>query len=577
LVNRLTEIGIRHLFGVPGDFNLVFLDAVVAHPRVRWIGNANELNAAYAADGYARCRGAAALLTTFGVGELSAINGLAGSYAEYLPVLQIVGAPSTRSQQRREVLHHTLGNGEFRQFSRMHEEITVARAHLTADNAIEEIDRVISEMLLHRRPGYIVLPTDVSNTLIAAAAPLQLTQPRCDSRQLAAFRAHAWKLLAASTSTAVLCDFLVDRFAAADALQKLISQRGLSYATMLLGKGMLDDSSANFIGTYVGAASEDGICETIEQADTLIAAGVLFTDVLTAGFSHRIRLDRLIDLQPFHARVAGKEYRDIPLRTALLELSEIVAALPRPCVRPARAAVEGCAPSCEAAESTRLTQRDLWNRIQRFLRAGDVVVAEQGTSFFGIGPKRLPANVKFLGQPLWGSIGYAIPAAFGAGTALPGRRLIVLVGDGSALMSAQEIGTMLRDGLKPIVILLNNHGYTVERAIHGAQQLYNDIPHWDWQLLPRALGAGCRSLSLRVSTIEELNRALAEADDSDSLVMLEVILSKDDVPELLATITRGVAAVNGSAAREQLACPPQGQPTSSEHPRQYPGAQPRRF
>jgi indolepyruvate decarboxylase len=144
-------------------------------------------------------------------------------------------------------------------------------------------------------------------------------------------------------------------------------------------------------------------------------------------------------------------------------------------------------------------------------------------------------------------------------------------------MSAQEIGTMLRDGLKPIVILLNNHGYTVERAIHGAQQLYNDIPHWDWQLLPRALGAGCRSLSLRVSTIEELNRALAEADDSDSLVMLEVILSKDDVPELLATITRGVAAVNGSAAREQLTCPPQGQPTSSEHPRQYPGAQPRRF
>jgi indolepyruvate decarboxylase len=190
----------------------------------------------------------------------------------------------------------------------------------------------------------------------------------------------------------------------------------------------------------------------------------------------------------------------------------------------------------------------LWNTIQEFLHPGDIVVAEQGTSFFGIAPKQLPSNVKFIGQPLWGSIGFAIPAAFGAGTALPGRRLVVLVGDGSALLTAQEIGTMLRDGLKPIIVLLNNEGYTIERAIHGTQQPYNDIPHWDWQLLPQALGVGCRSLSLRVATVGDLNRALAEADASGSLVMLEIVLPKYDVPQLLATITRSVARVNGSDA-----------------------------
>src|SRR5260370_9310371 len=119
LIDRLAESGVRHCFGVQGELNLVFLDAVIAHPQVEWVGNANELNAAYAADGYARCRGVAALVTTFGVGELSAINGLAGSYAEYVPVLQVVGAPSRSAKRTRAVLHHTLGDADFDHFRRM--------------------------------------------------------------------------------------------------------------------------------------------------------------------------------------------------------------------------------------------------------------------------------------------------------------------------------------------------------------------------------------------------------------------------------------------------------------------------
>ena len=144
LLQRLNEIGINHLFGVPGDFNLAFLDRVIAHPRLAWVGCANELNAAYAADGYARSQGAAALLTTFGVGELSAINGTAGSYAEYLPVIHIVGAPSQQAQRRGDLIHHSLGDGDFSHFLRMQREVTVAQAALTADNACAEIDRVIT-------------------------------------------------------------------------------------------------------------------------------------------------------------------------------------------------------------------------------------------------------------------------------------------------------------------------------------------------------------------------------------------------------------------------------------------------
>jgi indolepyruvate decarboxylase len=162
LLDRLVEIGVRHLFGVPGDYNLALLDQVIAHPSIKWVGTANELNAAYAADGCARVNGLAALLTTFGVGELSAMNGIAGSYAEYVPVIHIVGAPSTEVQQARLAMHHSFCDGNFERFLSASREITVAQAHLTAENAIGEIDRVLRCVLRERRPGYIMLPANVA-------------------------------------------------------------------------------------------------------------------------------------------------------------------------------------------------------------------------------------------------------------------------------------------------------------------------------------------------------------------------------------------------------------------------------
>ena len=133
LLDRLAELGVTEVFGVPGDFNLQFLDHIVAHDRVRWVGDANELNAGYAADGYGRMRGMAALCTTFGVGELSAINAITGSYAEHVPVVHIVGAPALATQAQRRPIHHSLGDGEFGHFMAMHTAITCARAALTPE------------------------------------------------------------------------------------------------------------------------------------------------------------------------------------------------------------------------------------------------------------------------------------------------------------------------------------------------------------------------------------------------------------------------------------------------------------
>jgi indolepyruvate decarboxylase len=545
LLDRLAEIGVRHLFGVPGDFNLLFLDEVLAHPTIHWIGTANELNAGYAADAYARCKGAAALLTTFGVGELSAINALAGSFAEYVPVLQIVGAPSTRSIRAGEVLHHTLGDGRFDVFRRMHEPVTAAHAELDPETATAEIDRVIATMLDQSRPGYLMLPTDVVRAPARPGRALSRGRPQVDAAELARFRADAMSRLKTAQRPAVLADFLVDRFGAKAALSTLLERGDLPYATMLLGRGLLDESGPRFAGTYVGAASPESVRTIIEDADVLICAGVLFTDVLTAGFTHRINPEAVIELKPDLALIGGQAYPGVPLLEGLRALADMVdrAQASRQRYRAALVA----APEQPSAWG-KISQATLWPAVERFLRPGDVLVAEQGTAFFGMGLRRLPQRTTFLGQPLWGSIGYALPAAFGAYHACPDQRVIALVGDGSALLTVQEIGTMLRDGQTPIILLLNNAGYTVERAIHGPEQPYNDIPMWNWERVCGAMGPADSALSLRAETHAELEEVLRQAETAETLVLIEVILPKMDVPDLLARITRGVAQINGVGA-----------------------------
>ena len=286
LLDRFAEIGINHVFGVPGDYNLQFLDHVVDHRQITWIGCANELNAAYAADGYARCKPAAALLTTFGVGELSALNGIAGSYAEYLPVIHVVAAPALRAQQAGNLLHHSLGDGDFGHFVRMAKEVTIAQACLTVDNAVAEIDRLLTTALFERRPVYLMLPCDVAEAPLASRpAPLMLRSVAFSEASLQDFLFAAREKLQSARRVSVLAGFLVEHFDAEDALDQWLNEVNVPYSTLLLGKGAVDETRANFIGTYSGAASNPQVRRTIEEADVVINVGALFTDTITAGFS----------------------------------------------------------------------------------------------------------------------------------------------------------------------------------------------------------------------------------------------------------------------------------------------------
>ncbi|WP_248465547.1 indolepyruvate decarboxylase [Pectobacterium versatile] len=542
LLDRLTQIGIQHLFGVPGDYNLHFLDHVIRHPEIAWVGCANELNAAYAADGYARCRPAAALLTTFGVGELSAINGIAGSYAECLPVIHIAAAPSLASQHNGELLHHTLGDGDFSHFSRMAAEVTVAQASLTVENATTEIDRVIGEALAQHKPVYLFLPLDVAAAPAGTQPyPLVIPEPLRSDESLQAFTAAATTMLSEARSVSLLADFLAQRAGVAGQIQRWLDKTPLPHATLLMGKGTLNEQHRSFTGTYAGGGSHEAIRAHIEDADIIISIGVRYTDTITAGFSHQISSEKNIDIQPTLARVGGQVFPAVPMSDAITALENITAILaPR---WDHRTITPPALPQSEHTNT--LNQREFWQQMQRFLRSGDILVTDQGTSCFGAATLRLPAGCHFIVQPLWGSIGYSLPAAFGAQIAEPERRVVLLIGDGSLQLTVQELGSIIRDRLNMVIVVLNNEGYTVERAIHGPEQRYNDIAAWNWTQLPTALGANEDEIFCeQVCSPAALAQVLKQVNATSRFSLIEVVLPRMDIPALLHTITQSLETRN---------------------------------
>ncbi|MFD7666174.1 alpha-keto acid decarboxylase family protein [Streptomyces sp. NPDC059788] len=546
LLRRLRELDVEHLFGVPGDYNLGFLDQVTAFPGLAWAGTCNELDAAYAADGYARLRGAAALVTTFGVGELSAVNGIAGAYAESVPVVAVTGMPATAVATAGRPVHHTLMDGDYGHFGRMFAEVTVARADLTADNAPAEIDRVLRAMTRHSKPVHLNLPTDVVLARVPApAGPLAVPDGPADPGLLRDFLAGCARMLDGARSVTVLAGHEAERFGLREPLRGLLAAAPVRAAAFSSGKGVLDETAPGFAGAYTGEISDKRARAAVEDADCLILVGAPVSDSVTGGFSHHFTPERTIALRPRQAAAGRGVYDGIAMADAVAGLAGLLreAELPVPDGYGEPAAYPDVAPA------ELLTQRHLWSAVGEFLPEGSVLVAEQGTAFYGAQEVPLPADGRFVGQPLWGSIGYTLPATLGTELAAPDRRSVLVIGDGSLQLTAQELGTMTRYGAAPVVVVVNNDGYTVERAIHGATAAYNDIAAWDYTALPAAFGAGPGTVAVRVRTPAELADALAlAARTPDELVLIEAVLPREDAPELLTALARRFAEQNAYGA-----------------------------
>jgi indolepyruvate decarboxylase len=293
VLSRLQDIGIRDVLGVAGDFAFPINDAVVNSKDTRWVGSCNELNAAYSADGYARSHGIAALCTTYGVGELSAMNGVAGAYAENLPIFLLVGMPASRTQAGRRLVHHTLGNGEFELFYKMAEPVVCARTIMTPENCAEETERLIAAALYHRRPVYMAFPTDYATSpVIGTAQPRP--EPKSDSGALSAATKAILAALSEAKTACVLPGNLVSRIGLTAEVQHLIMSSNLPFATMFWDKSALDETLPNYVGMYDGKLMNEEVRAFVEGSDLVLGIGAVLTDFNAGSFTAKIERSKSI-------------------------------------------------------------------------------------------------------------------------------------------------------------------------------------------------------------------------------------------------------------------------------------------
>ncbi|OGT45215.1 MAG: hypothetical protein A3E83_08070 [Gammaproteobacteria bacterium RIFCSPHIGHO2_12_FULL_41_20] len=543
LLSRLKELGIEHVFGVPGDYNLGFLDQIVRHKGIEWIGTCNELNGAYASDGYARIRGAGALVTTFGVGELSAINGIAGAYAEYVPVVHIVGVPATSIRANKSMVHHTLGDGRFNVFSDMYADITMAQTLLSENNAAAEIDRVLTVCWLKKRPVYIALPSDISYCEIEASRkPLDLTYPQSNMDAVRELAERAGIVLEQAKSPVVLVDMCAQRHPMKPLILEFLKITGIPFATMNMGKAILDEAHPQFIGNYNGDFSTEGVQARVESSDCIITFGSLLSDFNTGGFSTKINANATIEVHSYHTRVRQSMYDNVLFCDTIPALIKVAANY-----RYKGAIIH---PQHAMHQSYRgaIRHKNFWNHITNLLERDAIVLAETGTSMFGAMQTFMPKDSAFISQGLWGSIGYSVGALLGACVAAPNRQTVLFVGDGSFQLTAQEISTIERHHLRPTIFLLDNDGYTVERLIHGPTMPYNDIQHWNYVDLPKVFGT--EAWSIRVKTEEELERVLLDRKKhAGKMAFITVVMEKMDAPETLIKLGAVVEKANKYAVK----------------------------
>lgn len=120
--------------------------------------------------------------------------------------------------------------------------------------------------------------------------------------------------------------------------------------------------------------------------------------------------------------------------------------------------------------------------------------------------------------------------------------MVVVVGDGALQQTASELSKLLTLGRAPLIVVINNDGYTIERAIHRPAAVYHDIPAWDWTLLPATVAPSSSTLAMRAASSGDLEQALAAAGhNADAPVLIEAVLTPGDVPPLLAELARALS------------------------------------
>ncbi|WP_052255983.1 alpha-keto acid decarboxylase family protein [Salinicoccus sp. YB14-2] len=520
LFDCLKAEGVDDIFGVPGDFNFSLLDTLEDYEDMNFIDNRNELNAGYAADAYSQVKGMAAMITTFGVGELSASNAVAGAYSENIPLIHIGGSPDLEDQKKEKNVHHTLMDGNFEVFRHMYEHITAYAVKITADNAGTEIPKAIRIAKEKRKPVYMDIPFDQVTEPIGEIRRPEAGE-KSDRNKLDAAMEKVQQQLNKAKNTVMLVDFNTVRYGLETEVQVVVEKLNVPVAQMLQGKSGFDEQHPQYVGMYGGAFGDDQVRKTVEEADCIIAVGMLWSDFNLAKYTAELDTEKMIIIHPHSTVISDEVYENIKAEDSLKAMEDLDyrqdgEVQQRPSIYDD---IAGEADGALAADS-------YYPRFQNMLKQDDILVVDTGTLSYGMSQVKLQKGAMFLSHGSWQSIGYGTPAALGAAVAAPERRVVLFVGEGAFQFTVQELSSIIDKGYKPIIFLLNNQGYTIERYLNTKRPYadYNDIPGWDYMSLTDGFSKYKEVFKTQVYTNGELDEAIQQAEQFDGMSLIELVV-----------------------------------------------------
>ncbi len=568
---RLRQLGCQTLFGVPGATCDSMFDAA-AKRGMKLVITASDLEAGYAADGYARMRGIGAVCVTYGVGTLSLINAIAGAYVERSAVVVINGGPTgedlTRYREEGTLFSHSIGAvpprkagavtipeadllGDLAVFRR----VTVQAARVTRSaEAATQIDAVLVAAMLEHRPVYLEISKGVWDlTIPAPSAPLQV--PQASNAGESALAQQIMARLKAAQKPVLILGEQIARSDSADAVTTLVGRLKIPYVTTYLGKSVISEQTSQFVGVYDGKSASPLVRGLLEGADAVLAIGCTF------GRQYRELLQNKMGV---FIQAADGQYRDRRQPSVPADLERLVAALNAAPWTPIPAHSAGRLLAGRSFDERRanlagateagipgpgLSYDHVVGAVSRFLDPGFVVLTDSCLAQYPAADLDMPERKSFVSNAIWNSIGYTPAAAIGVGIAetdstsgtAVARRPIVICGDGGFQMTAPALSTLQRHGVRAIVIVLDNALYAIEEyTINGSTGYFSNpavrpvdhlrLARWDYVMLARAMGL---TSAQRVENGADLEQALQSARTAQGTALISVAMNPRSLPSEL--------------------------------------------
>ena len=532
LIRRLSDYGIRHVFGLPGDYVLTFY-SMLEHSPLEIVNCTREDSAGFAADAYARVHGMGAVCVTYGVGGLSVANSIAGAYAEKSPVIMISGAPGVAERGGDPLLHHRVR--EWRTQLDVFEKLTAASVEITDPvTAFRDIDMLLDTAHRLKRPVYLELPRDMVDVVPQQIRPSVHPPRESDPEALAEAIREACTRIAAAKRPMIIAGIELHRYGLQADVVALAEKAGIPLAATMLSKSVVSEVHPLYVGLYEGALGRREVTEFIEESDCMILLGVILTDIDLGIFTAKLDTATSIYASSEDLRISHHHYHDVLLEDFIRGLA---AAAPQAATRPLPPGPAAVLEPYVLCPDAPMTTTRLVRRLDESLDDRTIVIADVGDALFASSDLVIRGQTEFIAPAYYTSMGFAVPAALGAKTARPDLKVIAMVGDGAFQMTGMELSTIVRRGLAVTVIVLDNKGYGTERLL--LEGSFNDINPWQYHRIPEVLGGGT---GWDVRTEGEFDTALTAAlADERAMNLIRVEIPLDDRSQTLDRLAAGLA------------------------------------